>query len=202
MLAAVSKRAREPIGIVLAGGLGRRLGGSKAQAQLGGRPLISYPVDVLRSVLSEVRIVAKPGTQLPELQGVEVWAEPAEPRHPLVGIVHALRMADPRPVLVCAGDMPFLAPGVINRLLAVERGTAPAVVAARGGAIEPLLGCYGSDAAALLQTAAREARVPLRAAVAAIGPRIMDLGADTAEVLFNVNTAEDLRRAEARLGVG
>jgi GTP:adenosylcobinamide-phosphate guanylyltransferase len=38
--------------------------------------------------------------------------------------------------------------------------------------------------------------------VAAIGPRIMDLGADTAEVLFNVNTAEDLRRAEARLGVG
>jgi molybdopterin-guanine dinucleotide biosynthesis protein A len=37
--------------------------------------------------VGEVAIVAKPATGLPVLHGVTVWREPAEPRHPLVGIV-------------------------------------------------------------------------------------------------------------------
>ena len=36
-----------PVGVVLAGGQGRRLGGKKATATLGGRPLLSYPLQAL-----------------------------------------------------------------------------------------------------------------------------------------------------------
>ena len=82
MLAAVSEAFEQPVGVVLAGGQGQRIGGEKAVVSLGGQPLVSYPVQALRSVLFEVRVVAKPGTELPALHGVEIWIEPPEPRHP------------------------------------------------------------------------------------------------------------------------
>jgi molybdopterin-guanine dinucleotide biosynthesis protein A len=217
MLAGVDERMPEPVGVVLAGGLGRRIGGAKAVVPLAGRPLISYPIAALRSILTEVRVVAKPGTELPALEGVEVWAEPEEPRHPLVGIVHALRRAAPRAVLVCAADMPLLTGAALAALAAADPRGAPAVVAARRGGLdevaarrggldevvaaglEPLLGCYQPQAADLLEPAAVLAQAPVRAAVAAIAPRLLDLGPDAARLLFNVNSGEDLRRAEAIL---
>jgi molybdopterin-guanine dinucleotide biosynthesis protein A len=193
MLGAVNGPLQEPVGVVLAGGLGRRIGGDKAVVELAGRPLISYPVQALRAVLNDVRVLVKPGTPLPGLAGVEIWTEPAEPHHPLVGILQALRNAAPRPVLICAADMPFLSPAAVGELAGADPGGAPAVVAARDGALEPLLGCYRPQAADLLAAAALEAREPLRTAVAAIGPRLLELDP---QLLFNVNTRADLARAE------
>jgi len=43
------------IGAVLAGGAGRRLGGSKATVQLGGRPLLAYALGALRGALEHGR---------------------------------------------------------------------------------------------------------------------------------------------------
>ena len=62
------------------GGLGRRIGGSKATVMLGDRPLISYPLEALAgSALGEVAIIAKAETELPSLPGVSVWIEPRRP---------------------------------------------------------------------------------------------------------------------------
>src|ERR1022692_1380995 len=137
MLARVIDRAREPpapsrqdpIGVILAGGAGRRIGGSKAVVELSGRPLISYPLEAMRAALGEVVIVAKPDTELPDLPRLAVWIEPAAPRHPLVGIVYALGLAEGRPVLVCAGDLPFVTPEVVDELVRAVPGDAPAVIA-------------------------------------------------------------------------
>src|SRR5256885_1284659 len=100
--------AAGPLGAVLAGGLGRRLGGSKATVALAGRPLISYPLQALRSALGAVVVVAKGDTQLPDGLEAPVWVEPEHPRHPLTGLVHALSLAGGRPVLVCACDLPLV----------------------------------------------------------------------------------------------
>ncbi len=187
-----------PIGVILAGGIGRRIGGAKAQTQLRGRPMIEYPLAALRSVLDEVAVIAKADTELPELPGVTVWIEPPQPRHPLTGITEALRRADGRTVLICATDLPFVTAVVIQGLAAHPVADAPAVVAARGGAIQPLLGCYHPAAAALLDKVAEEGRAPLRDVVRRIGAH--ELEVDDPDVLFNVNTAEDLVRASAMLG--
>ncbi len=200
MLASVSHPQPQPMGAVLAGGLGRRLGGDKAVASLAGRPLIAYPLEAMEAVVADVTIIAKPDTVLPapdDLGGVRVLREPAHPRHPLIGLLHALRAANGRPVLVCPADLPLVTAGVLAALAGADPGGSPAVVAtAPGRGLQPLLGCYRPEAAALLEAAAREAAAPVRAAVAAIGPREL---AVPAEVLFNVNTAEDLVRAEALL---
>src|SRR6185312_15979052 len=122
MLRAVMGETRDPIGVVLAGGLGRRIGGAKATVELHGMPLIQYPVAVLQAVLAEVVVVAKQTSELPPLPGVPIWIEPAEPCHPLAGIVHALEGAGAaagiegmaREILVSAGDLPFLTPSLVE----------------------------------------------------------------------------------------
>jgi molybdopterin-guanine dinucleotide biosynthesis protein A len=187
---------RQPVGVILAGGRGRRLGGDKALVSLAGQPLILRPLAAMRAVLTDVAVVAKPDTALPDLAGIPVWSEPAEPSHPLVGIVHALCRAGGRAVLVCAADLPFVTPATLRVLASADADGAPAVVAAVDGVAQPLLGRYEPGSAALLQSPAIEGRVAMRAVVAALGARVIEL--DPLE-LFNVNTPEDLRDAEARL---
>jgi molybdopterin-guanine dinucleotide biosynthesis protein A len=189
---------RAPIGVILAGGLGRRLGGAKAQVELRGRPLISYPLDALREALGDVVIVAKADTQLPSgLAGAPVSIEPSEPRHPLAGILHALDLAAGRPVLVCAGDMPFVTAELVIRIAGTDPVGAPAVVPICGDELQPLLALYLPAAASAFEVGAAGRGRPLRREVAAIGPRLLEVG--NGEAFFNVNSFEDLRRAEAIL---
>ena len=62
-----------PVGVVLAGGAGRRMGGAKATALLAGRPLVAWAVEALRAGgLDEVAVAAKASTVLPALD-VPVW---------------------------------------------------------------------------------------------------------------------------------
>ncbi len=191
-------RRDQPIGVVLAGGLGRRIGGSKATVELNGRPLISYPVEAMRAALGSVAVVAKPDTELPSLPGVAIWIEPPEPRHPLIGILHALQLADPRPVLVCAADLPFVTTEAIRRLARSDPQGRPAVVAACGREVQPLLGCYQPGAAAMLALLVADGRCPrIQEAIDSIHPTVVDIG--DPEQLFNVNAPDDLLMASAML---
>jgi molybdopterin-guanine dinucleotide biosynthesis protein A len=194
----VSGAASQPIGVILAGGAGRRIGGRKALVALRGRPLISYPLAAMRRAVQDVAVVAKPDSRLPSLPGgVAVWTEPAQPRHPLVGIVHALRCAEGRAVLVCAADMPFVGAATLAALARADAGDALAVVATSGGGLQPQLGRYEPGALDLL--AAVEAGVALREAVGALHPALVELDES---VTFNVNTPADLARAEQLLRNG
>jgi molybdenum cofactor guanylyltransferase len=191
----MTPRPDRPIGAVLAGGAGRRIGGSKATVKLRGRPMIEYPLGAVQAALEEVVVIAKADTELPNLPGVTIWIEPLLPQHPLVGILHALALADGRRVLVCAADMPFVTPGLIERIASADAGGAPAVVAARGGAIHPLLARYDPEAAEALSGAGPD--VPLRETVASLSPLLFEV-ADPDE-LFNVNAPDDLLQAAAML---
>jgi molybdopterin-guanine dinucleotide biosynthesis protein A len=182
------------IGAVLAGGAGRRLGlPSKPAAPVAGRPLAAYPAAALASVCERVALVCKPDTELPDLPGVERWDEPAEPRHPLTGIVHALRTAG-GPVLVCAADMPFVTADACRTLLAAA-GSEPVVVAMAGGVPQPAFALYAPAALARLEAAPAGAR--LTDVVEALGPARVAL---PAALVRSVNTPEDLAEAEELLG--
>jgi molybdopterin-guanine dinucleotide biosynthesis protein A len=188
---------RSPLGVVLAGGSGRRIGGGKALVELDHRPLISYPLEAVWRGLGNVAVVAKPDTELPTIPGATIWIEPGEPRHPLTGIVHATSLAEGRPVLVCAADMPFVTETLVRAIALAEPGGAPAVVASARGDVQPLLGCYHPSALAPLVEAARGTNRPLRETVAALQPVLYEV--EDAELLFNVNTPDDLLQAAAML---
>jgi molybdopterin-guanine dinucleotide biosynthesis protein A len=184
-----------PIGVVLAGGQGRRLGGAKAAVELCGSPLISYPLAAMAGVLDEVVVVAKEATELPSLPGTTVWIERETRQHPLVGLREALALAGGRSVVVCALDLPLVTSELVRRLASGFSGSVSAVLASHGGAVQPLLGRYWPEAAGPLKAAG--VRAPLRKAVMALAPRLLEV--DDPELLLNVNTAADLERAAVAL---
>ena len=180
------------VGVVLAGGAGRRIGGAKPTRALNGRPLAAYPAAALGAVCERVAIVAKPGEELPHLDGVERWDEPPEPRHPLTGIVYALEHAG-EAVLVCAADMPFVTPEALNTLIAAG-GAAPAAVAVAGGVLQPVLGVYAPAALDTLRAAEPDA--PLTRTVEALDPVHV---AVPPPLVRSVDTPEELEAAAAEL---
>ncbi|HEX4307510.1 MAG TPA: molybdenum cofactor guanylyltransferase [Solirubrobacterales bacterium] len=183
-------------GAVLAGGRGSRLGGAKATAELAGRPLIAYPLAALAAAGIDAFVVAKPSTELAAGE-VEVVDEPAEPTHPLAGIVAALRHAG-GPVVVLGCDFPFAPPALLR---ALAEAPEPLVVPAPGEAPQPLMARWDPELLPRLEEAlAREE--PLRRTMAALGPRLLDdtelaRFGDPARAFFNVNTPDDLARASA-----
>ncbi|MEA2457499.1 MAG: molybdenum cofactor guanylyltransferase [Thermoleophilaceae bacterium] len=171
------------------------MGGSKASRTLAGVPLAAHPAAALAAVCERVAIVAKPGDDVPELDGVERWHEPAEPRHPLTGIVYALEHAG-EPVLVCAADMPFLTPEALRTLLAAG-GHAHAAVAVAAGVLQPVLGMYAPAALEVFHAAGPDA--PLTRTVEALDPVRVAL---PPPLVRSVNTPEELAAAEEELGGG
>lgn len=185
----------EPVGVVLAGGTGRRMGGAKPSALLAGRPLISYPLAALSAVLTNVAVVAKTGTVLPDLGGpVALWCEPDEPQHPLAGVVEALRRADGRAVVVLACDMPLVTAGLVGALAGREISEAAALVTRAGGRLQPLCARYEPQALALLQDFDPDGRAVEQ--VTALRHAVLEVDA---EQLRNVNNAEQLADVEALL---
>jgi molybdenum cofactor guanylyltransferase len=190
----MSRPHTEPIGVILAGGRGRRMGGAKTTVLLKGRPLISYPLEAVSAALAEVVVLAKAQTELPSLPGTTVWIESEPVHHPAIGILQALGLAGGRPVLVCASDLPFVTPELVRELASSDPEGAPAVVASARGSMQPLLGCYLPRAARLMLAGDER---PLREQIAALDPRIHEV--DDPRELFNVNAPEDLLQAAAML---
>ena len=176
-------------GAILAGGAGERMGRvSKATLELDGRPLAVHVGEVLAEVCEPVAIVCKPDTELPPIEGVERWDEPAEPRHPLTGIVHALERAE-GPVLVCAVDMPWVTADACRSLLDAAPGGSAAVAVAEGE-LCPVFGVYAPEALDTLRDAPPDA--PLRATVEALDPARVALAP---ALLRSVNEPDDLASA-------
>jgi molybdenum cofactor guanylyltransferase len=182
-------------GVVLAGGRGSRMGTPKAIARLAGRPMIEFPLAALGGLCEPVAVVCKRDTELPKLPaGVERWEEPDQPRHPAVGIAHALERAG-GDVLVCPADMPLLGREELEELLSAAAGLPgfPAAIALMDGVPVPVLGVYRSEARGALLRAAEEgqsmhaAARELRAAIVELAPSL------------SVDTPEDLAEAEALL---
>ncbi len=185
-------------GAVLAGGRCRRLGGPKALASLAGRPLLAHPISSLRRAGLEPVVVAKPGSPLAQLDCL-ILREPAEPAHPLVGLIAALEASDD-PVVALGCDMPFVPPELLAWIASID---APLVVPRVQGRLQPLVARYDPRLAPELRAALAE-RAPLREAVGALGPLVLEEDrvapfGDPATIAFNVNEPADLERAERML---
>lgn len=175
------------------------MGEPKALVELAGRPLVAHAVAAVTEAGLDPVVVAKPDSPVPDL-GVTVLDEPAEPRHPLCGIVAALRYAGTRPVVVIGCDMPFVPPALLSTF---GRLADPVAVARVDGEIEPLLGRYEPAVEPAL-LASLKAGTALREAIAALHPRLVtesDLAAygEPKRIAFNVNSPQDLALARSLL---
>jgi molybdopterin-guanine dinucleotide biosynthesis protein A len=187
-----TRSSGKPVGVVLAGGLGRRLGGDKAIVELEGRPLLLYPLEALHEVCDEVTVVAKRDTMLPPLGGMAgLWIEPDLPRHPLAGVIHALHLAAGRPVLVVAVDLPCIDGDTLRLIAGTDPDGAAAVVPRVHGRLQPLCALYAP--AALAGLAAFDPGARMTDVVEALGVR--EVAPPDPDSFLNVNRPEDLIQA-------
>lgn len=183
------------VAAVLAGGSGSRIGGAKATAQLDGQALISYPLAAALGALGSVAIVAKDGVELPQLdQRVELWIEPDEPRHPVAGVIEALRRARGSAVLAIACDLPLLTSEVVALIAGADAEGSVAVLASAAGRPQPLLARY--EPAALELLLGFDTNGPMTEQVMALMPTLVEV---PAEASFNVNDLEQLKEVSRRL---
>jgi molybdopterin-guanine dinucleotide biosynthesis protein A len=144
-----------PLGAILAGGAGRRMGRDKALVELGGRPLIAHVAIALAAAGCEPIAVgrAEPVAGIPAIPD-------DSGQGPAAGLLTALRVAGGRPVFLVATDQPLLRSETVAALLQV-RGAAAVPLAAdtrqvlcavyRAECREPLEALLATDPAPSLQ---------------------------------------------------
>ena len=190
------------LGVLLAGGQGKRLGGETAKALVmcAGRTLLDRAMATLAALCDTVVVVAPHGMAVPVDAACRV-ADPPDAAGPLAGLVAGLGARPFDLALVLAVDMPLLSPATLTALRAL-RGEATAVLPAPGGVTQPLAAWYTARAFAPL-AAALAAPSPSRA-VFAMQPAIIGEGVLASlpgglEAWLNVNTRAELDEAERRL---
>ena len=197
------------VGVILAGGLARRMGGGqKALLELDGRPLIAHAIERLGPQVAQLVLNVNAEAERYAALGLPL-ARDTVPGFagPLAGVLAGMDWAaEHRPeaelLLSAPTDAPFLPHDMAARLgAALEAENAAVAVAASGERHHPV--------AALWRMSLRE---ELRRALTERDIRKIDLFTAEhrtatvtwpdipADPFFNVNRPEDLARAEALLG--
>ena len=189
-------------GIVLAGGMSRRLGRDKALEPVGGEPLLRRVIGRLSEVSQETVVVVADaeratGLLLPDSAGVVVDVYPG--KGSLGGIFSGLSASGLDWGIVVACDMPFLNVDLLRHMLSLRKGC-DAVVPVVDGRPEPThavyyRGCLSSIESRLQADDLKitrffdevRVRYVTQEEIAGFDPEYLSF--------FNVNTQEDLDRA-------
>lgn len=186
--------------VVLAGGEGRRIGGGKPLRMLGGRTLLERAMAQAAGFSDAVAAAVRDPAQLAGLEGAVLIAD-APWEGPLGGLAAALafaREAGRAAVLTLPCDMPLVPPDLAARLGGAI-GDQGAALASSGGRLHPVCGLWRADRLEALSAHAATGRRSLKGFAAGIGFVAVDWTVEPVDPFFNVNTAEDLARAEALL---
>jgi molybdopterin-guanine dinucleotide biosynthesis protein A len=188
-------------GVIQAGGKSTRMGGRpKALLTLGGRRIIERVLDVVATVVDDVLIV----TNTPELYGflglpmvADAWPEHGS----LGGIFTGLAAASGDAAFTVACDMPFLHAEVV-RLVVARAGEGDVVIPRVGNTLETLHAVYAKACLPHIEARLRAGRLKIvgffeDVRVVEIGEREVARHRAPEAVFMNVNTPEELARAQA-----
>jgi len=187
---------------ILAGGRARRMGGApKGLMLVGGRRIVEREVAALRDVAGEVLLVVGDAAPWRGVDGVRVVIDRQPGRGPLAGIEAALAASSTETVLIAGCDLPLLDRPLLERV----RDAAPAaqvVVPRLDGRPQALMSRFSRSALPAVEAHLQKGELKLLALLDALDVHYLDEDAlpdGAREALFNVNTPEDLARAEALL---
>ena len=204
-----------PLGVVLAGGLARRMGGGdKARIRIGGTTILERVLGRLSRQCRAVILNANGDPARFADLGLPVVADSVTGfAGPLAGILAALDWAarhapDIADVVSAPGDCPFLPTDLVARLAAERRAQALPLACARSGEWRhPVVGLWPVRLREDLRTAlVREGMHKIEAWTARHGVAVAAWPAAPVDPFFNVNTPADVvtaeRLAAQQAGVG
>jgi molybdopterin-guanine dinucleotide biosynthesis protein A len=192
--------------IVLAGGQSTRFGRDKASVELRGRTLLQRVIDRLDGIVDEYLVVKAAGQELPPVfasRPINVLEDATPGAGPLGGVHTGLAAMSADSGIAVACDMPLIRPALIALLRRLHAGH-DATVPMRDGLPEPLCAVYGKSCAEAIEAEMRAGNLKMTGFLEAVDVRYVEPSewqrpdADGVS-FFNVNTEEDLQRAESLL---
>jgi len=203
------EKASPPVvGVLLAGGQSRRMGGGdKCLRPLGGQPILARIIGILRPQVRQLVINANGDPARFAAFGLPVTADSVKGHPgPLAGVLAgldwaALHAPDCRHVVTVPTDAPFLPADLVGRMLQeMEREQADLACAASGGQSHPVVGLWP---VALRDELRRAMTVEEIRKVDRWTARYrlvtVDFPAAPVDPFMNVNRPEDLAEAERLL---
>jgi molybdenum cofactor guanylyltransferase len=193
------------LGLVLAGGLARRMGGGdKARIKIGGKTILARVLATLTPQCAGLIINANGDPARFADTGLPVVADSVPDfAGPLAGILAGLDWAaahapDIAEVVSVPGDCPFLPADLVARLAAARRAAGLPLACARSGEWRhPVVGLWRVDLRHDLRKALVEEDLrKIEIWTARHGVAIADWPAAPVDPFFNVNTPEDAAAAE------
>ncbi|WP_424810759.1 molybdenum cofactor guanylyltransferase MobA [Roseococcus sp. YIM B11640] len=187
----------DTFGVILAGGLSRRMGGGdKPLSMLGGRPMLAHVIERLAPQCAGLAINANGDPARFEGFGLPVWPDSVGGRPgPLAGILAAMESSPLPWIVTVTGDAPFLPPDLVARLHAARARLAFASSAGRG---HPPIGLWPRALAPALREAVLGGERRVGEWALAQGAASVEWDAGPRDPFFNANTPEELAEA-ARL---
>jgi molybdopterin-guanine dinucleotide biosynthesis protein A len=195
-------------GVILAGGLSRRMGGGdKALLSLGSRALLDHVIERARPQVSPLALNANGDASRFARFGLPVIADVVEGHAgPLAGVLTGLEWAaaehpDCAWVATFASDAPFLSRDLVARLLAaVEKDGADMACASSAGRHHPVFGLWPVSLVDDLRHAVIDEEIrKVDAWTARYSLAVADFATEPFDPFFNANRPEDLAEAEALL---
>ncbi len=176
---------------IIAGGKSRRFGRPKYQAQIAGRRLIDFALDVALQLSPEVLIVSglesiKNAFDLP------VFDDEFPNCGPLGGIHAALKRMRTKWLAVLPVDMPLLKAEIYHELLKHRGGKGP-VVAKTSKGVEPMVSLWPRSALDVIEHALQTKQFKIHDVLDSLAATEVPFPPDESIHFFNVNFESDLR---------
>ncbi|WP_370320803.1 molybdenum cofactor guanylyltransferase MobA [Oricola sp.] len=192
-------------GVILAGGLSRRMGGvDKALAPLGGRPMIAHVLDRLAAQVDTLAINANGDKSRFEQLATPVFADVVSGyAGPLAGIHAAMSWAGTNggvsDVVTAAADTPFFPDDLVARLRQSRTGPDTIAIARSQSGLHPVFALWPVHRAGDLEAWLKRTdtlRVTDWLRENDVAECEFPLREDGTDPFFNVNTPDDLAEAE------
>jgi len=194
--------------IILAGGASKRFGSEKGLVELAGKPLVLHVLEKISGIVDEKLVVVSSETQRTRFinaigKSARIVVDKLEVRSPLVGAQTGFESARGEYSLLLPCDTPFLSSQIAAFLLDVCLKKAAAIPRWPNRDIEPLQAAYHTKSASkAAKKALNEGKLNLRSmiekmrGVRYISTLILKELDPRLQTFFNINTPNDLKRAE------
>lgn len=183
--------------VILAGGLGARMGGNKPHKLLAGLSLLDHAIAKAASFSAPVAASVSVGNfPLPDHVSRLIDEEPL--LGPIAGLATALKFAsaiNADHVMIMPCDTPFLPDDLAQRLVD-NIGTSRVAIAQYDGWPHPTCSLWRADAAVLLPDYLAAGMRSLIGFCETAGSVAVDFPKNAVDPFLNINTSEDLKRAE------